>query len=147
MGLVVKIAAPTWSDTPLRYHCAAVRVLGVAERRALRCVAGGCWITVWSAGFADVLWTVGRVRCIMLRNLSARRRAVAKLGDYLKISDAAAYLGVHPDTLRRWDRAGKLKARRHPVNRFRLYLRSDLDKLLGQLGASPNISWGSVLEG
>lgn len=59
---------------------------------------------------------------------------MAKISDYLKIGEAAAYLGVHTDTLRRWDRAGKLKARRHPVNRFRLYLRSDLDRLLGQLG-------------
>lgn len=28
----------------------------------------------------------------------------------LRIQDAAEMLGVHPETLRRWDRSGKLKA-------------------------------------
>lgn len=60
---------------------------------------------------------------------------MAKISDYLKIGEAAAYLGVHTDTLRRWDRAGKLKARRHPANRFRLYLRSDLDRFLRRIEA------------
>ena len=29
--------------------------------------------------------------------------------------------GVSKDTLRRWDRAGKLEARRHPITGYRLY--------------------------
>jgi len=33
-------------------------------------------------------------------------------------------------TLHRWDAAGKLKALRHPINHYRLYKRSDLEKLL-----------------
>lgn len=56
-----------------------------------------------------------------------------KLSDYLTIGDAAEYLGISKDTLRRWDRAGKLAARRHPVSRYRLYLRKELDALLGRV--------------
>ena len=56
-----------------------------------------------------------------------------KISEYLKIREAAEYLGVSKDTLRRWDSAGKLKACRHPVNNFRLYLQTDLDRFLAQL--------------
>ena len=59
---------------------------------------------------------------------------VKKLSDYLTVGDAASYLGVANCTLRRWDAAGKLKARRHPVTGFRLYLREELDMILA--GAS-----------
>lgn len=39
-----------------------------------------------------------------------------RLSGYLTVKQAAAYLGVAPDTLRNWDRAGKLTPCRHPVN-------------------------------
>ena len=52
------------------------------------------------------------------------------LGTYLKVGDAAALLGVSPWTLRHWDRAGKLKSLRHPVNGYRLYRREELEALL-----------------
>ena len=38
-------------------------------------------------------------------------------GEDLTIGQAAVSLGVSPDTLRRWDRAGKLKTRRDKRNR------------------------------
>jgi DNA-binding transcriptional MerR regulator len=53
-----------------------------------------------------------------------------KLDDYLQIKDAAAYLGCCQNTLRNWELTGKIPLRRHPVNNYRLYKRSDLDKLL-----------------
>lgn len=59
---------------------------------------------------------------------------MAKISDYLTIGEAAEYLGVHPDSLRRWDRAGKLEPHRHPINNFRLYLKRDLDTFLAQIG-------------
>ncbi len=58
---------------------------------------------------------------------------MAKVSDYLKIREAARYVGVSTDTLRPWDAAGKLKARRLPISNFRLYLQSDLDRFLAQL--------------
>jgi len=58
---------------------------------------------------------------------------VTKLRDYLRISEAADYLGVSPNTLRNWERAGKIAAHRHPMNRYRLFRRQDLDSLLRQV--------------
>jgi len=58
---------------------------------------------------------------------------VEKLSDYLRISEAADYLGVSPNTLRNWVNAGKVVAFRHPVNDYRLFQREDLDALLKQV--------------
>lgn len=56
-----------------------------------------------------------------------------KLSDYLRISEAAEYLGVSPNTLRNWVNAGKIAAIRHPVNDYRLFNRDDLDDFLKQV--------------
>jgi len=47
---------------------------------------------------------------------------------YLTIKEAAKILGITPLTLRNWDKSGRLKAFRHPVNRYRLYKKGDLEK-------------------
>ena len=52
------------------------------------------------------------------------------LEKFLTVKAAAAFLGVCPSTLRNWDRAGKLKPRRHPMNRYRLYRRAELEAVL-----------------
>lgn len=52
--------------------------------------------------------------------------------DLLQIRDAAKLLGVSEKTLRNWDRAGHLRAHRHPINGYRLYRVSDLHALLDQ---------------
>ena len=56
-----------------------------------------------------------------------------KLKDFLRISDAAEYLGVSTNTLRNWENAGKIAAYRHPVNSYRLFKQEELDALLGQV--------------
>ncbi|MFQ5473721.1 MAG: MerR family DNA-binding transcriptional regulator, partial [Dehalococcoidia bacterium] len=53
--------------------------------------------------------------------------------EHLTAGEAAAYLGVAKITLRQWDRAGKLKARRHPMTGYRLYPKGDLAALLRQV--------------
>jgi MerR family transcriptional regulator, copper efflux regulator len=53
-----------------------------------------------------------------------------KLQDYLTIKEAAAFLGVSPNTLRNWERSGKLIAYRHPMNGYRLYRQADLERVL-----------------
>ena len=58
---------------------------------------------------------------------------MTKLSDYLRISEAAEYLGVSPNTLRNWENAGKIAAHRHPVNDYRLFKKEELDALLSQL--------------
>ena len=55
---------------------------------------------------------------------------MAKLNEYLTVGEAAEILGVSKDTLRRWDRSGKLPAHRHPITGYRLYARHDLEALL-----------------
>jgi excisionase family DNA binding protein len=47
----------------------------------------------------------------------------------LSIKDAAKYLGVCKLTLRNWDKAGKLKAIRNTMNKYRYYRKEDLDKV------------------
>ncbi|MEX0805829.1 MAG: helix-turn-helix domain-containing protein [Candidatus Binatia bacterium] len=59
-----------------------------------------------------------------------------KLDGYLRIKEAAEYLGVSPNTLRNWGRGGRISEHRHPVNNYRLYKVSDLDRLL-KLTAKP----------
>jgi len=53
-----------------------------------------------------------------------------KLDGYLRIKEAAAYVGVCPNTLRNWETAGKIPVRRHPANNYRLFKIRDLDRLL-----------------
>jgi excisionase family DNA binding protein len=54
----------------------------------------------------------------------------SSLDEYLTVKTAAEYLGVSPSTLRNWDRSGKLKPHRHPMNHYRLYLRAELEAVL-----------------
>lgn len=53
-----------------------------------------------------------------------------KLDDYLRIKQAADYLGVCQNTLRNWEAVGKLPVHRHPLNNYRLFKLSDLNRLL-----------------
>lgn len=53
-----------------------------------------------------------------------------KLDEYLRIKEAAEYLGVSPNTLRNWGRNGRITEHRHPVNNYRLYKTAELDILL-----------------
>ncbi len=49
---------------------------------------------------------------------------------YFSIKEAAEVLGVSPLTLRNWDRSGKFKAQRHPMNNYRVYRSSSLEKVI-----------------
>lgn len=46
-------------------------------------------------------------------------------------------LGVSEQTLRRWDKAGKLKPARHPMNGYRLYSRKVVQDLRRLIHAQP----------
>lgn len=59
--------------------------------------------------------------------------APLSLGSYLTVGEAAVTLGVSRSTLRNWDKAGKLKPYRHPVNSYRLYNRDELTILLKEV--------------
>jgi DNA (cytosine-5)-methyltransferase 1 len=49
--------------------------------------------------------------------------------EFLRVKEAAALLGVSPNTIRAWGGGGKIPEYRHPINRFRLYKRSELEKV------------------
>ena len=57
--------------------------------------------------------------------------------ELLTIKAAAEVLGVSEQTLRRWDKAGKLRARRHPMNGYRLYPRRQVLELRRRIHSDP----------
>jgi excisionase family DNA binding protein len=59
-----------------------------------------------------------------------------KLDEYVTINQAAKFLGVTPNTLRNWHAAGKIPVFRNPISRYRLFKKTDLEKLLRQIEAS-----------
>ena len=58
------------------------------------------------------------------------------LQEYMTIREAAAFLGVTPNTLRNWGAAGKITEYRHPVNNYRLYKPEHLERLLADVERS-----------
>lgn len=56
-----------------------------------------------------------------------------KIIDYLKIQDAAKFLGVNANTLRNWEKEKKIMVYRNPQNSYRLYRKQDLEKLLDNI--------------
>lgn len=65
---------------------------------------------------------------------------MSELPELINIKEAAKMLGVTPLTLRNWDKDGKLKALRHPMNNYRVYKREDIEKLLTGMDSIPNPS-------
>lgn len=49
---------------------------------------------------------------------------------YFSIKEAAEILGVSPLTLRNWDKSGKFPAKRHPMNNYRVYSHTMLQKII-----------------
>ena len=59
-----------------------------------------------------------------------------KLDDYMTIRQAAAFLGVSPNTLRNWGAGGKIPVHRNPMNGYRLFKIEDLERLLDEVEQS-----------
>jgi DNA (cytosine-5)-methyltransferase 1 len=55
------------------------------------------------------------------------------MNDYYSLSEAAEVLGKSKETLRRWDRDGKLDAVREPVSNYRVYRKEDINSLIEPL--------------
>ena len=54
---------------------------------------------------------------------------------FINIKKAAEMLSVSPLTLRNWDKSGKFKAIRHPINNYRVYKLQDIEDLIGEIGS------------
>lgn len=58
---------------------------------------------------------------------------MTNLNGYMTVKEAANLLGISAMTLRRWDNGKKLKAKRHPMNNYRLYNRKELETILKEI--------------
>ncbi len=58
---------------------------------------------------------------------------ISRIDEYMKITEAADYVGVTTNTLRNWEKSGKITVRRHPFNKYRLYRKEDLNILLNTI--------------
>ena len=61
---------------------------------------------------------------------------------YLKIKEVAEILGVTPLTLRNWDKRGRLKAYRNPINNYRVYKAEDIELFLRKIESSKRLILG-----
>ncbi len=57
---------------------------------------------------------------------------MTKLTEYLHTAEAAEYLGVSQNTLRKCAGRGDIPMRRNPANGYRLFRCTDLDRFLHQ---------------
>ena len=53
------------------------------------------------------------------------------MNEYLTLSETSEYIGKSKETLRRWDKEGKLLAVREPMSNYRVYRKTDVDNLFG----------------
>jgi len=61
---------------------------------------------------------------------------------YLTVKEVAKLLGVTPLTLRNWDKEGKLKALRNPINNYRIYKPEDIELFLRKIESKGKINLG-----
>lgn len=61
---------------------------------------------------------------------------------YLTVKEVANVLGVTSLTLRNWDKAGKLKAYRNPINNYRVYKPEEIELFLRKLESSRKLIFG-----
>jgi len=55
------------------------------------------------------------------------------VSNYLTVSEVAERLNVSPETLRKWDRNGKLISFNHPFDNSRVYTESQIDDFIRKL--------------
>ncbi len=53
------------------------------------------------------------------------------MNDYLSLSEVSELIGKSKETLRRWDREGKLVAVREPISNYRVYRKTEIQQLFG----------------
>lgn len=53
-----------------------------------------------------------------------------KISDYMSVNEAADFLGVTANTIRKWEVDRYLVPYINPINNYRLYLKEDLENVL-----------------
>lgn len=62
-----------------------------------------------------------------------------KINEYMKSGEAAEFLGVNIRTIRQWQKSGMLKGYINPINKWRLYLKEDLEAMLDKINGKEAI--------
>ena len=62
------------------------------------------------------------------------------MNNYITLSETSKLIGKSKETLRRWDREGKLTAVREPISNYRVYRKKDIQYFMGELFDSPDES-------
>jgi DNA (cytosine-5)-methyltransferase 1 len=65
------------------------------------------------------------------------------MNNYLTLSEASELIGKTKETLRRWDREGKLTAVREPISNYRLYRKDEVQSLFSDFLAQKGVEIGS----
>lgn len=60
------------------------------------------------------------------------------MSSFISISEAAKKLNVSTETLRRWDKSGKFKSHRHPINNYRVYTEEQINNLVNEVETEYN---------
>ncbi|WP_096433711.1 MerR family transcriptional regulator [Labilibaculum antarcticum] len=55
------------------------------------------------------------------------------MGEYITLSNTSKLIGTSKETLRRWDREGKLIAVKEPISNCRVYRKRDMQEFMGEL--------------
>ncbi len=61
---------------------------------------------------------------------------------FFAIKEVSKILGVAPLTLRNWDKSGKLKAYRNPINNYRVYKREEIELFLRKIEGKRKLHLG-----
>ena len=61
---------------------------------------------------------------------------------YLTIKETAKLLGVTTLTLRNWDKAGKLRAYRNPINNYRVYKPEEIEVFMRRIESKKKLIFG-----
>jgi excisionase family DNA binding protein len=61
---------------------------------------------------------------------------------YLKVKEVANLLSVTPLTLRNWDKSGRLKALRNPINNYRVYKADEVELFLRRIESKGKVHLG-----
>ena len=56
-----------------------------------------------------------------------------EIRNYLTVSEVAEKLNVSPETLRKWDRNGKLVSLKNPTGNSRVYKATQIDDFISEL--------------
>ena len=98
-------------------------------------------LQIWMKSETRAEWDSNRTRSTVRITFVASNKGVRQICNlwifmaklYITIKQASKILGVSPLTLRNWDKNGKMKAHRHPMNNYRVYKVEDLEKVIHEI--------------